>query len=133
VETSLAANGNGLGTNLAGTKILLVEDEFIITLEMELALLNLGCVVLGPAASAAQALALLDRERPDVAMLDVRLLDGLVTPVAERLGALGVPFVLVTAYDTAQLPPPLRAAPLLAKPVNDNELRRLLSRLLGSP
>ena len=114
-------------------KVLLVEDEFIIALGMELALLDLGCTVLGPAASAAQALALIDRERPDVAVLDVSLLDGLVTPVAERLEVLGVPFVLVTAYGTAQLPPPLRAAPLLPKPVNDNDLRRLLPRLLGSP
>src|SRR4051794_28099922 len=58
-------------------KVLLVEDEFIIALEMELALLDLGCTVLGPVASAAGALALLDRERPDVAILDVNLLDGL--------------------------------------------------------
>jgi CheY-like chemotaxis protein len=74
-----------------------VEDEFIVADELGLYLRDLGCVVLGPTNSVAATLALLEGARPDAAILDVRLPDGFVTPVAERLAGAGVPFLLVTA------------------------------------
>jgi CheY-like chemotaxis protein len=63
-----------------------------------------GWRVLGPAATVARALRLLeDGELPDVALLDMNLRGEMVTPMAERLRALRVPFVLASAYDGAQL------------------------------
>jgi DNA-binding response OmpR family regulator len=68
--------------------------------------------VLGPASSVAQALALLARERPDAVTLDLNLLDGMAVPVADLLATMGVPFVVISAYDPAQFNhPALKQAP----------------------
>jgi DNA-binding response OmpR family regulator len=86
-----------------------------------------GFRVLGPAATVAEALHLLDGDVPDVALLDVNLRGEMVTPVAEALRARGVPFVLASAYDGAQLTAVILAgAPNVGKPTN---ARRLLAAL----
>ena len=86
-----------------------------------------GFRVLGPATTVAAALRLLDGAAPDVALLDVNLRGEPVTPVAEALRARGVPFVLVSAYDRAQLTAEVLAgAPNVGKPTN---VRRLLAAL----
>src|SRR5438270_7446374 len=86
---------------LAGARVLVVEDEFVIALEVEFLLRDFGCEVLGPVPSVARALELLGRERPDAAPLDLDLdlLGGTAVPVAELLASMRVPFALVTAYD----------------------------------
>ena len=84
--------------------VLVVEDEFLLALDLELVLERHGFRVLGPTATVAQALRLLeDGEPPDVALLDVNLKGEMVTPVAEALRARGVPFVLASAYDGHKL------------------------------
>ena len=119
------------GPDITGRRVLVVEDEFVIALDLQLALYRLGCEVLGPVASVAEALVLLRHERPDAAVLDINLRDGLVTPVAEQLIVMGVPFVLVTARDTRHLTQgPLRRAPTLGKPVSEEMLRRGILQLL---
>jgi two-component SAPR family response regulator len=120
---------------LEGAKILLVEDEFLIALDLQILLYRLGCDVLGPVGSVAEALVLLRHDRPDAALLDINLRDGLVTPVIERLNGMAVPFVLVTGRDTSNLKDPhLVATPALSKPVEEPALRRGLERLLhGEP
>jgi DNA-binding NtrC family response regulator len=66
-----------------------------------------------------QALALIDGEQPDVALLDVNLKGEGATPVAAALRERGVPYVLITGYSDAQLSEPeLRRAPRLDKPVS---------------
>lgn len=84
-------------------QILVVEDEAMIALEIEDALLQAGFDVLGPAGSVAHALKLLDDRRPDAAVLDVTLVGEKVTPVAILLQSLGIPFILATASDSAEL------------------------------
>ncbi len=117
--------------DLNGAKILLVEDEFLIALDLQILLYRLGCDVLGPVGSVAEALVLLRHERPDAAVLDINLRDGIVTPVIERLTMMNVPFVLVTARDATRLEDPrLRDTPALCKPVEEQALRHGLERLL---
>ncbi|WP_077960678.1 response regulator [Ensifer adhaerens] len=79
--------------------VLLVEDEFLIAMDLELLLQRHGWLVLGPAATVSQALLLLRNSVPAVAILDVTLKDGAVTPVAEALRDKNVPFVLSSAYE----------------------------------
>jgi two-component system, response regulator PdtaR len=120
------------GGELAGVTVLVVEDEYLVAIDHEATLLSLGCAVLGPAASIAEAMRLLDRRAPDVALLDVNLPDGLVTPVVERLATQGVPVVLATAYGVDQLPHRLRGVAChLGKPVYRPELRRALLEVVG--
>ena len=120
------------GPSLAGAKILVAEDEAVLGLELAQVLSELGCAVLGPAPLVTDTLGLLDRKRPDAALLDVRLGDGRVTPPALALASAGVPFALVTGYDAVTLDEPiLRDAPRLAKPFGLDELQATLHELLG--
>jgi two-component system, response regulator PdtaR len=118
---------------LAGSKVLVVEDEFVLAINYQVLLWRLGCKVLGPAASVAEALVLLRHERPDAALLDVRLADGRATPVAEALRAAGVPFVLVTACGPAELPEPtLGGARRLDKTCGEAALRAAVAGMLAA-
>jgi DNA-binding response OmpR family regulator len=107
-----------------------VEDEALLAMDLELLLGRHGWRVLGPAATVAQALRLLeDGEAPDVALLDVNLRGEAATPVAERLRALGVPFVVASAYDGARLAAlGLAGAPAVGKPARERVLLAALAR-----
>jgi DNA-binding response OmpR family regulator len=115
--------------------VLLVEDEFLIALDLEWLLERHGWLVLGPAASVAAALRLLERgeEPPDAALLDVNLRGELVTPVAERLRALGIPFVLASAYERVDLGVPALAGVVnVGKPTDARRLLAALARAVAS-
>ncbi|GES41313.1 response regulator [Rhizobium dioscoreae] len=86
-----------------GRIVLVVEDEFLIALELESVLTSSGFEVLGPASSVGQALDLLRSQRPDAAVLDVTLGSEKVTPVAFLLKSWDVPFVLASASYAAEL------------------------------
>jgi two-component system, response regulator PdtaR len=99
---------------LSAQRILIVEDEFLIALELDEALQAAGYHVLGPALSVNSALELLKVERPDAAVLDVNLAGEWVTPVAVALREMVVPFILATGYVAADL----QAEPVLRGAVN---------------
>ena len=73
------------GADLEGLCVLVVEDEFLLAMELEALLEQRGCRVLGPVATIDQALAVLARHRPAVAVLDVNLRGKRATPVAAAL------------------------------------------------
>jgi CheY-like chemotaxis protein len=65
---------------------MIVEDQAILAMEVEMVLTDVGCDVVGCAMDQASAFAVADRERPDLAFVDVNLLDGLTGPqIAHRL------------------------------------------------
>ena len=84
--------------------------------------------MIGPAPSVAVALALIENQRPDAAVLDVSLRGEEVTPVAQALRAMEVPFVLASAFSAADLDgnEALAGAQNLGKPTR---IKRLLSAL----
>jgi CheY-like chemotaxis protein len=127
----MIAAGNEQAPALVGATVLVVEDEALVALDLALELRDLGCIVLGPAADSAQALALLQRQRPDAVLLDLGLRDGFALALVEALAAAGTPYVLTTGYDCERLEPALRHAPRLDKPYGREELRRALLRVLG--
>jgi DNA-binding response OmpR family regulator len=113
---------------LRGRRVLIVEDEMLVAMEIESLLRREGCAVVGPAPTVARALALLDQERPDAALLDLNLNGQAATPVAAALIKDGVPFVLVTGYSEEQMRElGLRHAARVGKPVNERELLRVLT------
>ncbi len=89
--------------NQPAKRILVVEDEVWLAIELEDALREGGFDVIGPAASVRQALTLLNDQRPDAAVLDVTLGGEKVTPVALLLKSIGIPFILASASDAAEL------------------------------
>lgn len=102
--------------NLTGKRLLIVEDEYFIASDLKRALEAHGITVVGPVGRVADALALIERERIDVAMLDVNLGNAMCFPIAERLRTCGVPFLFLTGYDAWTLPESLRDVRLLVKP-----------------
>src|SRR5690348_8205439 len=110
--------------------VLVVEDEFLIAMDLEAMLKEHGWRVLGPTATVAEALQLLDGgETPDIALLDVNLRGSTVVPVAEVLRERSVPIVLASAYDRAGLIAEVLAElPNVGKPVHQRHLLSALER-----
>jgi two-component system, response regulator PdtaR len=125
--------GQGPQPRPDGRLVLVVEDEFLIAMDLELLLRRHGWRVLGPAATVAEALRLLQGETPDVALLDINLRGELATPVAEELRARGVPFVLASAYDGHALAAALAGVPNLGKPTDGRRLLAALRQAVAPP
>ena len=122
----------GQQAGLAGRSVLVVEDECLIALDIEDALTELGCKVLGPVPTVAEALAIVAAVRCDVAILDVRLAEGSTAPLAVALRQQGIPFVILSGCDRGQLiEPVLREAVLIGKPLQRKALNRALLDQLG--
>ena len=117
-------------TALAGCSVLVVEDDYYRAHLVRRTLEAAGATVLGPVPSARAALLILHEGRPDAAVLDVDLLDGLVFPVADALAAVGVPFLFTTGSDPRMRPVRHAAAPWLVKPVEGAATTRALEELL---
>ena len=115
--------------------ILIVEDEFVVAMDLAIMLQGAGYTVLGPVASVAQALELLRHWRPEAALLDVVLRNGeRVTPVARVLAAMEVPFMLASAQDAEHLAQEevLTGAINVGKPVDAEALTQQLQALLAA-
>lgn len=108
----------------------MVEDNFLAAEAASLLLEDLGHVVVGPVPSIAEALATVERNRIDLALLDVDLRGQVVTPVAERLRELGCPVIFVTGFAADALPPCCRDAPVLTKPFEEWSLRKAFRSVL---
>jgi CheY-like chemotaxis protein len=121
-----------MNSPLCGSRVLLVEDEMIVAWLLQDMLAELGCVVVGPAATVGQALAMIDAQAVDVALLDVNLNGEMSYPVADALVARGVPFVFSTGYDKDRLLESYRTVPVLQKPYHHSELSDALARLVIS-
>src|SRR3712207_9283677 len=101
-------------TKLAGRRILIVEDEALVAMLVEDALLDAGAEVIGPVATVAEAMALLDSAAPDAAGLDLKLAGETSRPVAHVLATRGGPFSAGTGSGAEGAPPAHAAAPVAA-------------------
>jgi CheY-like chemotaxis protein len=103
---------------LQDSKILLVEDNAFVSLDLDVELRKMGCAAVLSVGSINAACSVLATERPDLALLDVMVGRKLVTPVAARLAADGIPYAIVTGYspDVLDYEPLLRDVPYLSKP-----------------
>lgn len=119
---------------LAGRRILIVEDEYIIAADLEDVLAREGATVVGIASSVAHGLALVDKAHPEAAVLDLNLGGEISAPVASALAERSVPFVIVTGYgESWSRYPEFRDVPRTDKPVDPWHLIGLLSRALAAP
>ena len=116
--------------SLAGRRILIVEDEYLIAMDLALGLGDLGAEIIGPAASVAEALELVESvgDALDGAVLDVNLRDERVYPVADALTALGVQFIFASGYDAGLMPPAYAGVPRCGKPIDRSMIARFLSQ-----
>ena len=117
--------------DLAGRRVLVVEDHFLIALDMELMLRALGARVIDLANTVGDALAAIERKQPDLAILDLKLGAKMTAlPIAEALLVRTIPFVFVTGYDDfTTMPVSMRGTPFVRKPVSLDALRTALAPL----
>lgn len=116
---------------LYGKRVLVVEDEMFVLMMMEGMLADLGCESIVSAATVDQALALIDGQALDAALLDLNLDGNISHPVADALAACGVPFAFVTGYGGSGIRECDRDRPLLTKPFGFERLAETLAGLLG--
>lgn len=120
-------------SSLAGKRILVVEDDPILSLTLEDMILEFGGQVLGPFAWLEEAVAAAETELIDAAVLDVNVNGGHSFPAAERLLARGIPFLFATGYARDGLDTAI-VAPILHKPYQQQQLAAALEQLLaGKP
>jgi ActR/RegA family two-component response regulator len=122
---------DGTRNALRGRRLLIVEDDYMVALELVRSLEEQGVEVLGPAGSVEDALALVEQEgaRMDGAVLDINLRNKRVYPVAEALAARGVPFIFATGYDALVIPEGYAHVPRCEKPLDKALLARVLARV----
>src|ERR1700760_3018451 len=98
---------------LVGTRVLVLEDETLVSMMVEDMLADLSCEVIGPFARLDQAIEAVSEldGAPDVALLDVNLGRQQSFPLAEILRDKGVPFVFTTGYDDSGIPNEWRDRP----------------------
>ncbi len=122
-------NNSPQAPTLNGLRVLVVEDEALVALQIEDMLAGLGCAVVGPASRVAQALQLLNGQQVDAAVLDINIAGELVYPVADELSNRGLPYIFATGYGASGLTEAYRGRPVLEKPFPK---RALLQAMLDS-
>jgi PAS domain S-box-containing protein len=114
-------------------RILVVEDEALVALQLQEDLESEGHYVVGPARNLAQGISLAISEDIDAALVDVSLGRETSAPIADQLLARNIPFAFATGYaDSSILPERLRTVPRLSKPYALKEVRRLIENLVSS-
>jgi two-component sensor histidine kinase len=112
----------GNSDRLAEASVLIVEDETLLALELDDVFNSVGSNVIGPFSNLSQATQAVRNRVIDVAILDTNLNGEMVYPLAEELGARGIPFLFLTGYDASNLPDRFRAVSRVAKPFSRGEL-----------
>lgn len=98
-------------------RVLVVEDDALLAMEMEDMLRDLGCDVVGPVARLDKALDVARAEALDGAVLDLNLRGELSFPVIDLLKGRGVPVIVCSGYaDLPDMRERLEGIPFLAKP-----------------
>ena len=110
-------------------RVLIVEDEPVLALELKSIVSHAGFAIAGCVASVEKALAVIDRHGCDLAVLDANLQGESIEPVAEALCRHGSPFCFISGYDRVFLPERLLDAPRLPKPFEPSDLVRLIGQL----
>ncbi len=110
--------------------ILLVEDDWLVAQDLAERVSELGYAVVGPAPSVKKALALIESERIDGALLDLNLGSETSYAIAEKLEERTIPFVFLTGYTSRELRPRFRKFGTIGKPVSDAVLADALHELL---
>ena len=118
--------------SLAGKRLLMVEDEFLVGMMAKRILEGLGATVIGPYARLGDGIAAAKSERFEGALLDFNLAGEHAEPLADLLIARGVPFIFLTGYQRDSIDRRYANIPLLQKPIEAETLERVLVSLLDT-
>jgi CheY-like chemotaxis protein len=119
-------------SNGTGCRVLVVEDEAIVSMLIEDMLLDLGIEVVGPVSKMSEALALAPEIDVDAAVLDINIGGQLTYPIADALQARNIPVVFATGYGAAALPERYRGTPTVHKPFDRQHFEAAISAALDN-
>jgi CheY-like chemotaxis protein len=114
----------------AQQRVLVVEDEFLISTVLAADLQAAGYGVLGPCTTVAAAMEAVQSQSFDAAILDINLKGELVYPVAEELARRRIPFLFLSGYALVNMPERFRSYPRLAKPAEWSILLREIQSMV---
>jgi len=118
--------------DLSGRSVLVVEDDYYLATDAARALRGAGAEVLGPCSREDEARRMLRERRPDAVLLDINLGPGPAFELAETLKDEKIPFVFVTGYDQAVIPPEFDGVERLEKPVHLRHIASAVAKLFSS-
>ena len=115
-------------------RVVIADDEAIIRLDLKELLTSAGYIVVGEAATGTDARAAIERERPDLAILDVKMPGADGVEVAREVAPLGTAVILLTAFSQRHLIESARdagVAAYLVKPFRSPELLRVVEEVVA--
>ena len=118
---------------LAGLRLLVIEDESLIALDVVDRLEGAGAEVAPPVSTEQESLQVIENGKFDCALLDANLHGRPVTEIAAALTRRKIPFVFITGYGRAGLPDRFKQAPVLSKPVSDEQLLAAITGTVSGP
>ena len=125
--------GGTIGQPLAGRKVLVVEDEYLIADDLAAMLQEAGAEVIGPAASLPHAVRLTEHQQSlDAAVLDINLRGVEVFPLANELKSAGIPIIFLTGYGDINIPEEFSHYGRCEKPMGTPHVITELAALLRS-
>ena len=113
-------------------RILIVDDEPLIAIMVAEWVQDLGHEVAGPCHNAASALAQVEAEPPDAAIVDVKLGSGSGYTVADCLAKKKIPFVFATGHAEGSLLPQFSGTPVLVKPYDFEDVGAAIGKMMGN-
>jgi CheY-like chemotaxis protein len=114
---------------VARPRVLVVEDNLLIAMEVQFFVEECGCAAVGPVATLEKALGIAQEDGLAGAILDINLGAERVWPLAETLAARKVPFLLATGYGNGDIPEAFKTRPHLAKPLTLGAIKKGLKGL----
>jgi CheY-like chemotaxis protein len=118
---------------LKGLRLLVVEDQFFVAMEVNDLISSLGAEVVGPYGRLNQALDAVQRQAVDGGVLDVKLDSEKSYPIADVLMDSGRPVLLVTGGDTEGMPEKYRVLPCLLKPFDPVRFQKMAGEVFRRP
>ncbi len=119
---------NAVG-QLAGMRVLVVEDDYYLAADQRDLLRKAGADVVGPCGNVEDATRLIAAERIDCALVDINLGDGPCFALARRLREESIPFLFTTGYDAGAIPADLRDVRRFEKPTDEQMIVTALSEI----
>lgn len=117
---------------LNGARILVVEDDFLISTELDMILADAGATVVGPCRTLAQAERVIEGNQISAAILDFRVGNATSLPVAAQLSRHGIPFVFFTGQtNTGQIERACPGAKVISKPFQGRIIVAALADVLN--
>ena len=113
-------------------RILVIEDEPLIAMNIEFSILDLGYDIVGPIARLDDALTAAGRDDYDCAIIDINIIGGPSYGVAAIFAARQRPFLIASGYNDLSLPEALRNRPRLTKPYSSAQLETALQHMVDT-